>query len=176
MSDVLMDLHAHYKAVRARLNAGRPKVALEPEPAPEPALEPTPEPMTPLDNLKPVPKFNLMQGLIASDETKNRILPVLERNRITWKDVCSRHQTPRYVRIRSEIYVNLRANGWSLPQIGRLVGKRDHTTVMNSIKRFVAANLSDLDFEVCEIVEMDPVRYLYWKMQLKGLGEEHAQH
>lgn len=175
MSDVLMELHAHYKAVRARLNAGPPKVVVEPEPALEAAPEPEPEPMTPLDNLKPVPRFNLMQGLIASDETKNRILPVLERNRITWKDVCSRHQNARYVRIRSEIYVTLKAHGWSLPQIGRLVG-RDHTTVMNSIKRFVATNLNDLHFEVCEIVEMDPVRYLYFKMQLERLGGEHAQH
>ena len=176
MSDVLMELHAHYKAVRARLNAGPPKVAVEPEPAPEAAPEPEPEPMMPLDHLKPVPRFDLMRGLVASDETKHRILPILERNRITWKDVCSRHQNARYVRIRSEIYITLKAHGWSLPQIGRLVGKRDHTTVMNSIKRFVASNLKDLDFEVCEIVEMEPVRYLYWKMQLKREREEHAQH
>jgi len=175
MSDVLMELHAHYKAVRARLNAGPPKVAVEPEPAPEAAPEPKPEPMMPLDYLKPVPRLDLIRGLVASDETKYRILPILERNRITWEDVCSRHQNARYVRIRSEIYVTLKAHGWSLPQIGRLVG-RDHTTVMNSIKRFVAANLSDLHFEVCEIVEMDPVRCLYWKMHLKRLGEENAQH
>jgi hypothetical protein len=175
MSDVLMELHAHYKAVRARLNAGPPKVAAEPEPAPEAATEPEPEPMMPLDHLKPVPRFDLMQGLLASDDTRSRILPILERNRITWKDVCGRYQNARHVRIRSEIYVTLRAHGWSFPQIGRLVGKRDHTTVMNSINRFVAANLSDLHFEACEIVEMDPVRCLYWKMQLKRMKDEHAQ-
>jgi hypothetical protein len=173
MSDALMDLHAHYKAVRARLNAGPPKVATDPEPAPEPL--PEPEPMMPLDHLKPVPKFDLMKGLLASDETKSRILPILERNRITWKDVCGRYQNARHVRIRSEIYIALKAHGWSFPQIGRLVGKRDHTTVMNSVKRFMASNLSDLDFEVCEVVEMEPVRYLYWKMQLKRMRDEHAK-
>jgi len=170
-----MDLHTHYKAVRSRLNAGRPKVVEKPKAAPEPAPEPAPQPMMPLDHIKPVPKFDLIRGIPASDETKGRILPILERHRITWKDVCGRKQTARYVHIRSEIYIALKANGWSLPQIGRLVGKRDHTTVLNSIRRFVNANLTSLDFEVCEVVEMDPVRYLYWKMQLKRMREEHAQ-
>jgi hypothetical protein len=45
MSDVLMDLNAHYKAVRARLNAGPPpKPLLLPEPVPEPVAAP---PVTP---------------------------------------------------------------------------------------------------------------------------------
>ncbi|CAB4130528.1 Chromosomal replication initiator, DnaA C-terminal [uncultured Caudovirales phage] len=168
MSDVLMDLHFHYKAVKARLNAGVSKFAAEPEPVPEPV----PEPITPLDHLKPVPRFDLMRGLLASDETKYRILPILERNRITWKDACSRHREARYIRIRCEIYVVLKAHGWSLPQIGRLVGKRDHTTVLHSIRRFVAAKVTETQLQMCRDLEMDPVRYLYGKMQLEEMRME----
>ena len=174
MSDALMDLHAHYKAVRARLNGVPPKPVVVPPPVIEPA--PAPKPMLPLEYLMPAPKSSLLYGLVALDEVKDLILPILEEARMPWKEVCRKTQKQKHVQARAKIYVVLNARGWSLPKIGRLVGKRDHTTVLNSIRRFVDANMTDVEQELCEMMEMKPVRYLYWKMKLKGLGGEYAQH
>jgi hypothetical protein len=57
-----------------------------------------------------------------------------------------------------------------------LVGKRDHTTVLNSIRRFVDSYLTDAEKEIAEIMEIELVRYCYWKMLLRGFKNDHASH
>ena len=175
MSDALMDLNAHYKAVRARLNAGPPpKPQLLLEPAPEPIPEApvkvlvTP-PLTALAVAAPMPE--IMRGLRSTTEVKDKILPILERHQISWKDAAGKSQMWKYTKCRFEIYVKLYAHGWSLSQIGRLCGDRDHTTVLNGIKRFVKENLTEEEVAVCQAAGMRPVDYWEGKTLLREMRD-----
>jgi len=170
MSDALIDLQAHYKAVRARLNAGPPPKPLPlPEPAPEPVAAPPVTP--PLEALSIATRApQLLQGLRCFPEIKAKILPILEKHRINWKDASGRSQKWRYVECRFEIYAKLNAHGWSLSQIGRLCGDRDHTTVLNGINRFLKKNLSEAQFGMCKDLGMRPVDYYEAKVVLTSIG------
>lgn len=173
MSDFLMDLNAHYKAVRARLNAGPPPkvVALPPPPVSEPAPEPEPEPEAPvtppLDMLRTYAP-ELLRGLHASEETREKILPILEKHRMNWIDTMQKTQKWKHTKCRFEIYAKLNAHGWSLSQIGRLCGKRDHTTILSGIQRFIKENLSEPELGMCKDLGMRPVDYYEAKETLKG--------
>ena len=174
MSDVLMDLNAHYKAVRARLNAGPPpKTKLLLEPAPEPIPEPPVKVLVtpPLTALAAAPMPEIMRGLRSTTEVKDKILPILERHRISWKDAAGKSQMWKYTKCRFEIYVKLYAHGWSLSQIGRLCGDRDHTTVLNGIKRFVKENLTEEEVAVCHAAGMRPVDYWEGKTLLREMRD-----
>jgi hypothetical protein len=175
MSDALMDLHAHYKAVRARLNAGPPPTPQTlPEPKPEPIPEPPvvalvePPPAT-LAVVAPIPE--IMIGLRSTTEVKDKILPILEKHQISWKDAAGKSQQWKYTKCRFEIYVKLYAHGWSLSQIGRLCGDRDHTTVLNGIKRFVKKNLTEEEVAVCQAAGMRPVDYWEGKTLLREMRD-----
>jgi hypothetical protein len=170
MSDVLMDLNAHYKAVRARLNAGPPpKCQPLPELATEPvAAPPVTPPLTGLAySLQP---SVLLHGFRGFPELKEKILPILEKHCINWKDAVGKSQKWIYVECRFEIYVKLNAHGWSLTQIGRLCGDRDHTTILNGITRFLKKNLSEAEFGMCKDLGMRPVDYYENKIILKDMG------
>jgi hypothetical protein len=151
------ELTAHYRAVRARLD-GRPAApwvqpqapAPAPAPLPERVLEPGIEPdltprafdewITPLP-VEPV-QIHPLAGVACSLETKDAIAGVLRRHSLwsslTWEQVIAKDNSRARVHARAEIYVLLRARGWSYPQIGRLVGGRDHTTIINSVQRYHA--------------------------------------
>ena len=156
MSDALIDLHAHYKAVRARLNAGPPKPMPKP-PEPLPELLPVVAPLTELSYyLQP---SVLLSGLRGFPELKEKIFPILEKHRIEWRDVCGKSQKWKYTKCRFEVFVKLNAHGWSLSKIGRLCGDRDHTTVMNGIKRFIKENLMEQEIAMCKDLGVRPVDY-----------------
>lgn len=168
MSDVLIDLQAHYKAVKARLNAGPPpKPRTPPEPASEaaPALPAIP-PLEALSIATRAPQ--LLQGLRCNPEIRAKILPILEKHRINWRDASGKSQQARYVKCRFEIYTKLNAHGWSLSKIGCLCGDRDHTTVLSGIKRFIKENLSEAEIEICKDLGMRTVDYYEAKETLKG--------
>jgi hypothetical protein len=167
MSDALIDLHAHYKAVRARLNAGPPKpMPKPPEPLPEPL--PVVAPLTELSySLQP---SVLLSGLRGFPELKEKIFPILEKHRIEWRDVCGKSQKWKYTKCRFEVFVKLNAHGWSLSKIGRLCGDRDHTTVMNGINRFIKENLTEQEIAMCKDLGVRPVDYYENKMVLKDMG------
>jgi hypothetical protein len=137
MSGYFEQLTAHYRDVRARLNAGPPPPWVQPQaPALEPVLltfEPEPEPEPALPALPPDP----LPGAMCSFSTKAAILPVLDRHGLTWPQLIARNNRMEYVNARAEIYVLLRARGWSYLQIAKLVS-RDHTTVINSVQRYHA--------------------------------------
>ena len=129
------ELTAHYKAVRARLD-GRPAPPWVQPQAPDPgpillASEPEPDPI-------PLPPPDPLPGARCSLDTKRAILPVLERHGLTWAQIIARNNCLTHVNARAEIYALLRERGWSYPQIGRLVGGRDHTTIINSVQRYHA--------------------------------------
>ena len=167
MTDALMDLHAHYKAVRARLNGGPPSRLVEvpvlPPPDPEPPATP------PLDMLK-THALELLRGLNSSKEIREKILPILEKHRINWIDTIGKSQKWKYTKCRFEVYAKLNAHGWSLSQIGRLCGDRDHTTVLSGINRFLKENLTEAEIAMAKDCGMRAVDYYENKMVLIECG------
>jgi hypothetical protein len=123
-----MNLQEHYKAVRARLHAGRP-------PPPEPD-RPPPEP----DRPPPVDLGPLMREAHDLADT-----PIGPRWKYVLRDVAKRHNLtidqligPRrhkhLVTARFEAYHLLRQHGYSLTQIGERM-HRDHTTVLHGMTK-----------------------------------------
>lgn len=126
----LMDLHQHYKQVRNRINGIKPvEIVFEP-PAPEPELEPEPPPAPEVVWVDPLP------NVAACIEVKRKILDILEEHNMSWKEAMSRTRTPRHLAVRTQVYLMLKERGWSYPRIGRLCGKRDHTTVLHSVRLY----------------------------------------
>jgi hypothetical protein len=56
-----------------------------------------------------------------------------------------------------------------LSQIGRLCN-RDHTTVLNGIKRFIKENLTEEEIAMARDCGMRPVDYYEAKVYLKEIG------
>jgi hypothetical protein len=110
----------------------------------------------------------LLQGLRGFPELKERILPILEKHRVEWKEVCGRSQSWKHTKCRFEVFVKLNACGWSLSKIGRLCGDRDHTTVLSGIKRFIKENLTEQEIAMCKDLGMRPVDYYDAKMTLRA--------
>lgn len=131
----LEELHAHYMAVRARLNGGKPKLALvspvEEKPAgpyPEPVVErvvyPEPEPVA----VAPAPLPQTPAQIILSE--------VSELHGMTIKQMKSQSRALPYVKARQEAAYRLNTElKYSLKQIGNLLGRRDHTTILHAINR-----------------------------------------
>lgn len=165
MSDIRLELHNHYKAVRARLNGVPMKPPPPPKPEPTPIQKPLPTP--PLMAMEELGEAKMLYGMPCSYETRQMILPVLKKHQMTWKEAMTKSQKALFVRVRCEIYVILSANEWSLTKIGRLCGGRDHTTILNSLKRFTNSYLTDLEKEVADDCGISHVRYCYWKMKLR---------
>ena len=131
----LEELHAHYMAVRARLNGVKPKLVLvspvEEKPAgpyPEPVVEPfvftAPEPVAVIH--EPLPQTPAQ--IILSE--------VSELHGMTIKQMKSQSRVMPYVKARQEAAYRLNTElKYSLKQIGNLLGKRDHTTILHAINR-----------------------------------------
>ena len=132
----LEELHAHYKAVRARLDGGVKK-----EPAvrliyPEPASAAYPDP---LDSPAPVAvAIEPPPAPAAPAETPARkiLMEVADKHKMPVAAFRSQNRTMPLVNLRHEACYRLSTElGFSLMQIGRLMGNRDHTTVLNAIRR-----------------------------------------
>ena len=125
MSDYFLALTDHYRAVRARLNAGPPP------PPPPPASEPdAPAPPAPDEGQAD------LAHLSCSPETKRCIAGILSEHGMLWGDAMRYINRAEHVRVRAAIYIALRTRGWSFPRIGALCGGRDHTTIINSVQRY----------------------------------------
>lgn len=74
----------------------------------------------------PQAKFNL-QRLIAN---------VARDLDVSRADVLDVGRRGKFVRARVVIAMILRERGWSTPMIGRALGNRDHTTILNLLDRF----------------------------------------
>ena len=133
----LEELHAHYKAVRARLDNPAKK-----EPAvrliyPEPAPAPYPDPLD-----SPAPVAVVIEAPVKAPETPaetpaRKILnEVAEKHKMPVGAFRSKSRTMPFINLRHEACYRLSTElGFSLMQIGRLMGNRDHTTVLNAIRR-----------------------------------------
>ena len=131
----LEELHAHYKAVRARLDGGVKKEAPVRLIYPEPAPAPYPDP---LDAPPPVATTPHAKAPETPAETPaRRILnEVAEKHKMPVGAFRSKSRTMPFINLRHEACYRLSTElGFSLMQIGRLMGNRDHTTVLNAIRR-----------------------------------------
>jgi hypothetical protein len=135
----LEELHAHYKAVRERLNNPPKKVApvrlVYPEPAPYP---------DPLD-FKPVEALPALLATIPAEDVPDMpetpaqtvLREVSEKHGLTVREIQSVVRLKPYVLARQEASYRLNKElGFSLAQVGRMLGKRDHTTVLNAIQMY----------------------------------------
>jgi len=119
----LEELNAHYKAVRARLNGSPPPKPVfiappEPEPVPEPVIE--------VILSKPMPLTSTQQILKE----------VAEKHGVTVEDLKGPCRRLKYALPRHEAaYRIVKELGFSLPKTGRVLGKRDHTTILNSVRK-----------------------------------------
>lgn len=132
----LEELHAHYKAVRARLDKPQKK-----EPAvrliyPEPSPAPFPDP---LDSPVPAPIVEAPPAappVTAETPARKILMEVAEKHKMPVASFRSKSRTMPFINLRHEACYRLSMElKFSLKQIGRLMGNRDHTTVMNAIRR-----------------------------------------
>lgn len=125
---VLMDMHQDHVARRTRLGmpvmsrrSVREAIAALPPPKPVVETEPWGAPLNMLT--APTPRF------IIKLVSVRRGIPVNE--------MTGRCKTPDYVAARDEalalIYTHCRA--MSLPELGRLFGGRDHTTILHALRK-----------------------------------------
>jgi hypothetical protein len=138
----LEELHAHYKAVRARLDnpiKKEPPVRLiypEPEPAP------FPDPLDVVEVVEAVvetPPEEPVAAPPAITETPSKkiLSEVAEKHGMPPTVFRSKSRNAAYVLCRQEAAYRLKYElNFSLSQIGRLMGHRDHTTVLHAIRRY----------------------------------------
>jgi hypothetical protein len=129
----LEELHAHYKAVRARLdNAPVKKTTVHVGPFMR-LKGPYPDP---LDGLALVVEAPAKTPEAPAETPARRILnEVAEKHNMPLTAFRSQERKARFVNLRHEACYRLSTElNFSLKQIGRLMGNRDHTTVMNAIK------------------------------------------
>jgi hypothetical protein len=112
----LEELHAHYKAVRERLNGPIPVRA------PEPEINLPVEPPTPLS---------------PTETPVRRILSeVAKKHCVLVSDIQGRSHKKKFVWPRQEAAYRMSIElKFSLGQIGRVLGGRDHTTILHGIIR-----------------------------------------
>jgi chromosomal replication initiation ATPase DnaA len=124
----LEELNAHYKAVRARLNGSLPpKLVFIAPPEPEP--EPQPEPVVQAILSEPIP--------MPLTSTQQILKEVAEKHGITIQDLKGPCRRLKYALPRHEAaYRIVKELGFSLPKTGRVLGKRDHTTILNSVRKY----------------------------------------
>jgi chromosomal replication initiation ATPase DnaA len=156
------DLAAHYKTARARLWA--PAV---PVPAEQPRVQPAH-----IDNMRELARLRLETKILREFLTEHGIdidsvinrkprIPTGGIGKVSMKDildaVCRRflvrhidliaaRRTRALVIPRHVVFYLARSlTGKSLPEIGRHVGRRDHTTVLHGVKRIVLMIRTDPD-------------------------------
>ena len=131
----LEELHAHYKAVRARLDNApikKTNVHIGPfmrlkGPYPDPLDAPAPVAPTPHANASETP---------AETPARRILNEVAEKHKMPVASFRSKSRTMPFINLRHEACYRLSTElGFSLMQIGRLMGNRDHTTVLNAIRR-----------------------------------------
>lgn len=128
----LEELHAHYKAVRARLDGGVKKEDAVRLIYPEPAPAPYPDPLAPIAIEAPAKAPET-----PAETPARRILnEVAEKHKMPVAAFRSKSRTMPFINLRHEACYRLSMElHFSLMQIGRLMGNRDHTTVLNAIRR-----------------------------------------
>lgn len=136
----LEEMQQHYKAVRMRLGC-YPSVpipvktvikALQPVPMPEIVAEPPPI---------PVAKPNYMHIEMPFTPAQNILREVAKAHDVTVEMIQSHSHKMKIVKARQEAAYRMKTELLlSLPKIGRVMGKRDHTTILHAIRRYKRSN------------------------------------
>jgi len=137
----LEELHAHYKAVKARLDNPVKKVPavrlVYPEPTvvdPDPLDFPAP-PFVP-DTVEEVGGAVEAPAVTTDTPARKILMEVADKHNMPVAAFRSPSRKMPFVNLRHEACYRLSTElGFSLMQIGRLMGNRDHTTVLNAIRR-----------------------------------------
>jgi len=142
---VQLELRAHYREVRTRL--WRPAAAI---PAQEEPAKPAPAPVLVLVKASPAYIYEHPIGPIVPDAVcltpdhfgrpgsvsyaRRVVKEVSEKRGVAVRDMMIQRRNIDFVMARYEVYWRLREETrWSMPQIGRFVG-RDHTTILNGLR------------------------------------------
>jgi hypothetical protein len=139
-------LKRHYIQVRARLNRTRRNVRPPVVVVPEPIVEP--EKVAP-EKVGIVSAWGQHNTTILLDILKRQPSPFAQRQTIarvrkevslrygiTEEELCSAQRNAKIVLARHiAMYVAKKITGKSLPEIGRLFGGKDHTTILNAVRR-----------------------------------------
>jgi len=150
--DSAADLMAHYDAVRMRLRGPAPKTIVfrppprvEPEPEPEPVAPPLPNPMIKIST------FVATQGeiRISFEEVTALVCKHTDYHR---REIFAARRHHHICYSRQLLWALARRFCWhmSLPQIGRVSGNRDHTTILHGCKKGVMHPLFN---ELCQVLE-----------------------
>lgn len=149
--------HAHYQAIRSRIfKAGivRPaKIQTDANVVEAPPSAP-PVPVVPIVMIPPPPppgsasdmakRFAKWQIPSMKPRTRLICLAVCERTQTKWPDFISPSRGAHIVYKRQRLMFALRwGTKLSLPQIGRLLGGRDHTTILYGVKEHAARRFAE---------------------------------
>jgi chromosomal replication initiator protein len=96
----------------------------------------------PVVEIAPPPKLELVFEMPVFQSPAEKILiEVAERHEVTVKDIKSHSHKMKMVHARQEAaYLMQKELKLSLPRIGRVIGKRDHTTILHAIRRYKKRN------------------------------------
>jgi len=123
------EMQAHYKAVRERLRYAPPKKPIFIQPVvlllPEPEPEPEPE------------KLKMPRLFIPLTPAQAILKEIAIKHEMTAKDITGRCRKQKYIRARQEAAYELKKRlNLSLPMVGLILGKRDHTTILHGIRQY----------------------------------------
>ena len=125
------DLQQHYKAVRARLWAGAPP------PSPPVVVRPPPLSISMREQFREAHELLKVAGVAGVPRWKLILREVCALHSITLDQLTSHNRSKKFIDARMLAYYRLHKElGLSLPQIGRYIGDRDHSTVFYGIKRY----------------------------------------
>jgi len=108
----------------------KPKLVLVPKPA-----APTVDPVAEL--VAKYREIETPQGHVRIVETKQVVAAIAKRHGVTFNDIIGPSRKRNIVAARFEAIVTVAQlrHLWSLPEIGRFFGNRDHTTILHCIKK-----------------------------------------
>ena len=126
----LEELHAHYKAVRQRLdNPVVKKPTLKLVGHLEPIAIPEPEPAPP-------PKPIFLPSVSTPTPARIILNEVAEKYELSVADIRGVCRKRKFSRARQEAAYRLSVElKFSLSQVGRMIGNKDHTTALHAIRK-----------------------------------------
>lgn len=127
------EMQAHYKAVRERLRYAPPKKPIVIQPvvllAPEPEPEPEPE------------KPKMPRLFIPLTPAQAILKEIAIKHEMTAKDITGQSRKWKYTRARQEAAYEIKKRlNLSLPMVGLILGKRDHTTILHAVRQHAKRN------------------------------------
>ena len=127
------EMQAHYKAVRERLRYAPPKKPIVIQPvmllAPEPEPEPEPE------------KPKMPRLFIPLTPAQAILKEIAIKHEMTAKDITGQSRKWKYARARQEAAYEIKKRlNLSLPMVGLILGKRDHTTILHAVRQHAKRN------------------------------------